>query len=59
MMRKGALNKVSSPPEMIKKGAINKLVQLFWGCFFDYGFHFETTSFDQFLFQKLYDLDRL
>ena len=33
MMKKGALNKVSSPPEMIKKGAINKLVQLFRGCF--------------------------
>ena len=33
VMKKGALNKVSSPPEMIKKGAINKLVQLFWGCF--------------------------
>ena len=34
------------------------MVQLFWGCFFDdVAVPFETSHFDPFLFQKLYDLD--
>ena len=36
------------------------MVQLFWGCCFDYVFiPFETSNFDPFLVQKLYDLDDL
>ena len=37
---------------------MNKVVQLFGGCFFDYVFiPLETSNFDPCLFQKLYDLD--
>ena len=39
---------------------MNKVVQLFWGCFFDYVFiPFETSNVDQFLFQKRYNFNDL
>ena len=42
------------------KGEVDKVVQLFWGCFCDFVFiPFESSNVDQFLFQKLYDLDDL
>ena len=44
-IRKGVGNKVS--------GKANKVVQLFWGCFV----WLWASNFDQFLFQKLHDLD--